>query len=65
MFGQPDFSGLELHHQRESLRYGDFLNALITFVSVAAGVYFFVVLPVNALTALRKRDATVRRAPSA
>jgi len=63
VFGQPDFSGLDFTINGSLFRYGDFLNALITFVSVATAVYFFVVLPVNALTALRKRDATVRPCP--
>ena len=63
--GQPDFSGLDCTVNGSRFRYGDFLDALITFVSVAAGVYFFVVLPVNVLDSPRKRDATVRRAPSA
>ena len=63
VFGQPDFSGLDFTINGSLFRYGDFLNALITFVSVATAVYFFVVLPVNALTALRKRYATVRPCP--
>jgi large conductance mechanosensitive channel len=29
--------------------YGDFLNAAISFLLIAAAVYFFVVLPVNKL----------------
>ena len=63
VFGQPDFSGLDFTINGSRFRYGDFLNALITFVSVAAAVYFFVVMPVNALTSMRKRDATVRPCP--
>jgi large conductance mechanosensitive channel len=63
VFGQPDFSGLDFTINGSRFRYGDFLNALITFVSVAAAVYFFVVVPVNALTSMRKRDAAVRPCP--
>ena len=40
-------------------RYGSFLNALITFVSVAAAVFFFVVVPVNALMRRRKTEPDV------
>ena len=40
--------------------YGDFLNALIAFVSIAAAVFFFVVRPVNALMARRKTAARRR-----
>src|SRR6059036_3400228 len=63
IFGKPDFSGLTFHINGSTFLYGDFLNALITFVSVAAAVFFFVVVPVNALTALRKQDATLRPCP--
>ena len=63
VFGQPDFSSLDFTINGSLFRYGDFLNALITFVSVAAAVYFFVVVPVNALTSMRRRDATVRPCP--
>jgi large conductance mechanosensitive channel len=31
------------------IKYGEFLNALISFLLIAAAVYFFVVLPVNTL----------------
>ena len=61
VFGQPDFSGLDFTINGSRFRYGDFLNALITFVSVAAAVYFFVVMPVNALTSMRKRDGDGKR----
>ncbi len=36
--------------------YGDFLNALISFLVVAAVVFFFVVQPINKLTALAMRS---------
>ena len=35
--------------------YGDFLNALISFMLIAAAVFFFVVEPINALAARRKK----------
>jgi large conductance mechanosensitive channel protein len=43
--GEPDFGGLSFTINGSEFLYGDFINALITFVSVAAAVYFFVVLP--------------------
>jgi large conductance mechanosensitive channel len=46
---QPDFSKLELTLNGSIFLYGDFLNALISFIIVAGTVYFFVVLPVNRL----------------
>ena len=53
IFGKPDFSGLTFHINGSTFLYGDFLNALITFVSVAAAVFFFVVKPLNTLAARR------------
>jgi large conductance mechanosensitive channel len=43
--GEPDFGGLTFTINGSEFRYGDFINALITFVSVAAAVYFFIVVP--------------------
>jgi large conductance mechanosensitive channel len=53
IFGKSDFSGLTFHINGSTFLYGDFLNALITFVSVAAAVFFFVVKPLNTLAARR------------
>jgi large conductance mechanosensitive channel len=46
---KPDFSSLVLHVNGANITYGNFLNALIAFLLVAASVYFFVVLPVNTM----------------
>jgi large conductance mechanosensitive channel len=46
---KPDFSYLILNVHGGKIKYGNFLNALIQFLLVAAAVYFFVVLPLNAL----------------
>ena len=47
--GKPDFSGLSFTINKSHFKYGDFINALLTFVIIAAVVYFFVVKPVAAL----------------
>ncbi len=47
--GQPDFGDLDFTINKSRFAYGDFLNALISFVIVAAAVFFLVVKPVNAL----------------
>jgi large conductance mechanosensitive channel len=52
--GKPDFAGLTFTINGSVFRYGEFLNALISFVTVGAAVFFFVVKPVNALMARRK-----------
>ncbi len=56
----PDFSHLSFTIRGSQFMYGDFLNALISFLIVATTVYFFVVLPINALVArTRKKGAPV------
>jgi large conductance mechanosensitive channel len=55
IIGKPDFSTLTFTINGSTFRYGEFLNALIAFVSIAAAVFFFVVKPVNVLTARRRR----------
>ena len=48
---KPDFSFLILHVHGGAIKYGDFLNATISFLIIATTVYFMVVLPVNTLMA--------------
>lgn len=56
--GKPDFSAYVFEVHGSKFLYGDFLNAVISFLLIAAAVYYFVVLPVNALMArLRKEPA--------
>jgi large conductance mechanosensitive channel len=47
--GEPDFSGLTFTINGSVFRYGEFFNALITFLIVAAVLFFFVIKPVGAL----------------
>src|SRR5688572_27324567 len=49
--GQPDFGDLAFTINESRFAYGDFINALLTFLIVAAVVFFFVVKPVNTLMA--------------
>ncbi len=51
--GQPDFAGLTFAINGSTFRYGEFVNALISFAIIAAAVFFAVVRPVNALVARR------------
>ena len=46
---KPDFSALTLNVNGGVIKYGDFLNAVISFLLIASAVYFFVVLPINSL----------------
>ena len=47
--GQPDFSALDFTINDSVFKYGHFINALISFLIVAAVIFFFVVKPMNAL----------------
>ncbi|HZC43466.1 MAG TPA: large conductance mechanosensitive channel protein MscL [Acidobacteriaceae bacterium] len=49
--GQPNFSRLVVHIHHGEITYGNFLNALISFLIIAIVVYFGIVLPVSKLLA--------------
>lgn len=62
--GQPDFSSLSFTINHSRFAYGDFLNALVAFVVIAAVVFFLVVKPVNTLLARRQKgEPTTRPCP--
>ena len=52
--GEPDFAGLTFTINGSRFRYGEFFNAVISFLIIGAAVFFLVVKPVNALMARRK-----------
>jgi len=49
--GKPDFASLSFTINNSKFLYGDFINALLGFALIAAVIYYFVVLPINALVA--------------
>lgn len=56
IFGGNDFGSMHINLTGDAvIAYGAFINSLITFVSVAAAIFFFVVKPLNALAARRQR----------
>ncbi len=57
--GQPDFSGIFFTVNKSKFMVGDFMNAIVSFVIVAAVIYFFVVIPMNQLMARMKRGEKV------
>jgi large conductance mechanosensitive channel len=64
IFGKPSFEKLSFTINSSHFLYGDFINALITFVSIAAVVFFFVVKPVQVLMDHRaKEDPSVKQCP--
>jgi large conductance mechanosensitive channel len=56
--GQPDFSNLTFTLNDSKFMYGDFLNALISFLLIASVIFFFVVKPLNTIIERSKRNKT-------
>ncbi len=66
--GKPDFSAIKFTMNRSEFLIGDFINSLISFVLVSTAVYFFIVMPLNALAEMRKKgvapaDPTTKSCP--
>ena len=57
--GKPDFSTIAFTVNDSRFLIGDFINALVAFLLVAAAVYFFVVAPMNAITLRLKKPEAV------
>jgi large conductance mechanosensitive channel len=54
--GKPDFSGIHFDVGGTQFPIGGFIGALVMFLLTAAVIYFFVILPMNTLTARLKRN---------
>jgi len=54
--GKPDFAALYFTINNSKFLYGDFINALLGFALIAAVIYFFVVLPINALVERSRKE---------
>ena len=61
--GEPDFDGLSFTINGSELLYGHFLSAVITFMSVAAAVYFLIVKPYETYKQSRGITADTRPCP--
>lgn len=66
--GQPDFSAIKFTVNASEFLIGDFINAVVSFLLISAAISFFVVLPVNKLTARLRRgeappDPTTKKCP--
>ncbi|MSP77987.1 MAG: large conductance mechanosensitive channel protein MscL [Dehalococcoidia bacterium] len=66
--GKVDFADLAFTVNGSTFRYGNFLNAVIAFIAIAAVVFFFVVLPANSMIARMRNapapaDPTTRKCP--
>jgi large conductance mechanosensitive channel len=65
--GKPDFSAITFTVNNSKFLVGDFLNAIISFLIIAAVIYFFVVIPMNKLIATTRKekpvDPTTKKCP--
>ena len=65
--GEPDFSALTFELNGSVFRYGQFINAVLSFLIVAAVLFFFVIVPVNRLLTRARHeepeDPATRRCP--
>jgi large conductance mechanosensitive channel len=68
LVGQPDFSAIRFTINNSKFLVGDFINAVVSFLLIAAAVYFFAVVPVNRILARVRRgeaapDPTTKKCP--
>jgi len=68
LVGKPDFSAISFTINKSVFAVGEFINALVSFLLVAAAVYFFVVTPINALVSRMRKapapaDPTTKKCP--
>jgi large conductance mechanosensitive channel len=63
IFGKPNFEELSFTINSSHFRYGDFINALLTFVLTAAAVFFLVVKPYNMWQTRRPMDPDMKECP--
>jgi large conductance mechanosensitive channel len=66
--GKPDFSAIKFTVNGSIFLIGDFINGVVSFVMIAAAIYFFVVVPVNSIMARARRgqappDPTTKQCP--
>jgi large conductance mechanosensitive channel len=54
IFGKQNYADLYVTVHNSKIMYGSFLNAVISFLFIALGVYFFIVLPINKLSERRR-----------
>ena len=65
IFGKPSFSNLTFTVNHSTFKYGSFINALLSFLIIAAVIYFLVVVPAGKVLeiAARKKEASERDCP--
>jgi len=59
LLGLPDFSTWVIEVGDAEMRIGNFLNTLISFITIAAAIFLLVVKPMNRIEAMRAGDEPV------
>jgi len=64
---KPDFSAIQFTVNNSKFLVGDFINAIVSVIIIAMAVYYFVVLPINALVSRARKeppaDPTTKKCP--
>ncbi|HEY3356235.1 MAG TPA: large conductance mechanosensitive channel protein MscL [Polyangia bacterium] len=68
IFGKPSFGAIAFTVHGSRFPIGDFINAVVSFLLIATGIYFFVVVPINLYQARARRgqatpDPTTKQCP--
>lgn len=66
--GKPNFSEILFTVNASQFKIGEFINAIVSFLMVAAAIYFLVIVPMNSITARMRRgeappDPTTKKCP--
>jgi large conductance mechanosensitive channel len=63
--GKPNFANLVFTINHSTFKYGSFINAIVSFVLIAAAIYFVIVVPMNHMAARRAKgqDPTTKQCP--
>jgi large conductance mechanosensitive channel len=61
IFGKPDFGDLSFTINGSQFNYGNFINAVIAFLTVATAIFWLVVLPANRLMARMRTEPPVAK----
>ena len=64
IFGEPDFSALDFTINDSRFMYGAVINAIISFLAIAAVIFFVIVKPLNVLNARRKQGEAAADVPT-
>ena len=65
IFGEPSFDFLTLTVNNSVIMYGSFITAVVKFIAIALGVFFFIVKPYQAYQASKATGEEAAEEPAA